>query len=194
MIASIGRVEEVRSLSDGGLRCRVGSAALAPGLERGDSVAVDGVCVTNVESDDRSFGFEVISRTRTRTVVGRYVAGSKVNLELALPVAGRLQGHFVQGHVDGVGRVLSLEPRLGGAELLVEIPAEVHALTVARGSIALNGVSLTVAALGERDEISVGLTRHTLGATNLGGLRTGDRLNVEGDVLAKYVARIGAGR
>ena len=193
MVEAVGEIALVEELAGGVARLRVRAPSIAAALATGDSVAVDGACVTSAGSDAESFSFEAIPVTRSRTLVGRYRPGDRVNLELALAADGRIQGHFVQGHVDGVGRTIELARSGRGAELAVELPGEVHDLTVARGSIALNGVSLTVAELRPRREIAVGLVPHTLERTNLGGLRAGDPVNVEGDILAKYVARAGGG-
>ena len=192
IVEAVGEVVQLEPLGGGMTRCRVRAPEIAPQIGAGDSVAVDGACVTNTGSDRRTFSFELIPETLSRTLASEYRPGRSVNLELALPASGRFQGHFVQGHVDGVGRTLSLEEREHGAELRVRVPEKVHALSVAQGSIALNGVSLTVARLGSERQVAVGLISHTLKHTNLGKLRAGDPVNVEGDILAKYVARAGA--
>lgn len=191
IVETVGEVARTRTLAGGLIRCRVRAPAVASRLAVGDSVAVDGACVTNVGARSRSsFAFDLIPHTQTRTIAGRYRPGSRVNLELPLATNGRFHGHLVQGHVDGVGKTLALETREMGTELRVEVPKAVHALSVSQGSITVNGVSLTVAELGARRDLVFGITPYTLEHTNLGELEPGDPVNLESDILAKYVARL----
>ena len=175
-----------------GRRIRLRAPEVVADLPVGGSVAVDGACLTAVEVHADGFSVDVIGTTLSRTVAGTYRAGSQVNLERALRLGDRLDGHLVQGHVDGVGEVVAVSPD-GDARLLdFTLPPEVDAVTVLHGSIALNGVSLTVNALPDRGRCQVALIPHTLAATTLGGLRPGDRVNLEGDLIGKYVGRMHA--
>lgn len=162
------------------------AAALAPG----DSVAVDGACLTVVELLDDGFAVDVIGTTLARTISGRYDVGAKVNLERALRADSRLDGHLVQGHVDGIGELVGCT--LDGEYHLMEfrIPDDVAGQTVERGSITINGVSLTVAAMPERSVCRIGVIPYTFEHTNLGTLSVADPVNVEGDLIGKYVGKV----
>lgn len=159
------------------------------GLAVGDSVCVQGACLTVTQHDGRTFTVELMPETRRRTNLGGLSRGDKVNLERALSVGGRLGGHFVQGHVDGTARVLSSAPE--GEAVLVRVQAQPQVMryVVEKGFIAVDGVSLTVV---DRDETSfrVSLVRYTREVTTLGALRPGQTVNLEVDILAKYVERL----
>jgi riboflavin synthase len=170
--------ERARTLSFEGGRLVIESA-LTPSV--GDSINVDGVCLTVVESSNGHLAFDVMDETRARAK--RF--GPAVNLEPALAAGEPLGGHYVQGHVDGVGRVRSLE----GERMTIEAPPEILRYCVEKGSIAVDGVSLTIAELSE-DAFTVALVQHTLDVTTLGGLKPGDSVNVEVDILAKYVEKL----
>ena len=181
-------VGEVASLLDGRLSVRSRVASRDAG--GGDSIAVHGVCLTVVGADDGSLAFDLSPETLARSAAGRLVAGAPVNLERPATLAGRLGGHLVQGHVDGVGTVEAVEVDAGGgAELRIRLPEGLARYAVRKGSIAVDGVSLTVAAI-DGDVISLALIPHTLAATTLGTVRPGDPVNVEVDVIAKYVERL----
>jgi riboflavin synthase len=158
-------------------------STLAP--ERGDSVAVDGVCLTVVDRGDGRLAFDVMSETISR---GK-AFGTEVNLEPAVSAGDPLGGHYVQGHVDGVGRVRSAD----GERVSIEAPSSVLRYCVEKGSIAVDGVSLTIAAVRD-DAFEVALVSHTLAQTTLGSLQPGDAVNLEADVLAKYVERLLPGK
>jgi riboflavin synthase len=182
-----GLVREVgRVVSFDGGRLSVESS-LAAAI--GDSVSVNGCCLTVVDGDRRTLAFDAVPETLARTGLGRLDAGAAVNLEPALRAGEPLGGHYVQGHVDGVGRVRSLEPEGGGARLWVDPPAELLRYCVEKGSIAVDGVSLTIADLDE-EGFAVALVPHTVAATTLGTLEPGSEVNLEADVLAKYVERL----
>jgi riboflavin synthase len=151
----------------------------------GDSVSVDGVCLTVVEHEDGKLAFDVAQETVARAK--RF--GPQVNLELPLRAGEPLGGHYVQGHVDGVGRVRSVEPEGDGKRAWVDAPPEVLRYCVEKGSIAADGVSLTIAGLDDRG-FAVALVPHTLAETTLGTLEPGAEVNLEADVLAKYVERL----
>jgi riboflavin synthase len=153
--------------------------------EEGDSVSVDGVCLTVAERRNGRLAFDVMAETVARAKP----FGSEVNLELAVSAGDPLGGHYVQGHVDGVGRVRSIE----GERLTIEAPRSVLRYCVEKGSIAVDGVSLTIAALDD-DAFEVALVAHTLAQTTLGSLQPGDEVNLEADVLAKYVERLLPGK
>jgi riboflavin synthase len=155
------------------------ASTLAPAI--GDSVAVDGVCLTVVSADNGTLAFDVVEETLSRAKP----FSTEVNLEPALRAGDPLGGHYVQGHVDGVGLVRSLDE----GRLLVEAPGELLRYTVEKGSIAIDGVSLTISALHD-DAFEVALVPHTLEVTTLGARKPGDRVNLEVDVLAKYVERL----
>jgi riboflavin synthase len=156
--------------------------------EVGDSIAVDGVCLTVVEHDGDQFAFDVVDETLSRTTLGTLTADARVNIEPALRAGDPLGGHMVQGHVDGVGRV-----RSSSQPVWIDAPADVLRYCVEKGSIAVDGVSLTIAALDD-DGFAVALVPHTLAATTLGAAKPGDAVNLEVDVLAKYVERLTMGR
>ena len=158
-------------------------------LRAGDSVAVDGACLTVVELASGRFAVDVIGTTLERTIAGDYAEGAKVNLERALRADGRIDGHLVQGHVDGVGSLVGSIIDGEFWRMDFRLPADVAALTVERGSIAINGVSLTVSDLVERDLCRVGVIPYTHAHTNLGGLSAGRRVNVEADLIGRYVAK-----
>ncbi len=160
------------------------------GLKSGASVAVDGACLTAVGVGEERFTAEVMDLTLARTLAGTYRTGSRVNLERALPMGGRLEGHLVQGHVDGVGRLLRRSDSGDHHLLDLEIPQEVHDLTILHGSIAVNGVSLTVSSLDPPDRVQVGIIPLTWKVTNLSLLKPGDPVNVEGDLIGKYVGKL----
>jgi riboflavin synthase len=184
-----GIVEErgaVASIAGSALAVR-GRTAFG-GLTVGDSIAVNGVCLTVVAIEGDVASFDLSDETLARSSLGRLVAGDPVNLERPVTLIGRLGGHLVQGHVDAAGTIRDVVPEEGGgARLRVSIPAELLRFVVEKGSIAIDGVSLTVAALRD-DGIEVALIPHTLAATTLGSVRTGDPVNVEVDVVARYVA------
>jgi riboflavin synthase len=177
IVREVGRVH---SFADGRL-----VVACATTAELGDSVAVDGVCLTVVAGDGRRLQFDVVPETVSRTKG----FGERVNLEPALRAGDPLGGHMVQGHVDGVGTVTAVEPEGDGARLTVQSEDDVCRYCVEKGSITVDGVSLTVAALVDGG-FQIALIPHTLEATTLGGLKPGDRVNLEVDVLGKYVERL----
>jgi riboflavin synthase len=155
----------------------------------GASVSVNGVCLTVVECTDTSLRFDLSEQTLERTSLGDLRPRDPVNLERPVTLVARLGGHLVQGHVDGVGQVTRVEVEAsGGARVSLRLPGELSRYVVERGSIAIDGVSLTIAAVDE-DEITVALIPHTLAVTTLGLAAPGRRLNVETDVIARYVER-----
>ncbi|MGQ0612298.1 MAG: riboflavin synthase [Planctomycetaceae bacterium] len=173
----------------GGLRLRLHAGPMAAEAELGDSVAVDGCCLTVVDRGEGEFAFDLVPETLARTTLGDRRIGSRVNLELPLRPGDRLGGHFVQGHVDAVGRVLAFERDGGGATMRISLPELIRGQVVEKGSVAVDGVSLTVARV-ETESFTVALIPHTLARTTLGERTIHDRVNLEGDLLAKYVAAL----
>jgi riboflavin synthase len=193
IIETTGRIVEARDL-DTTRRFTIEAEAFARDLEPGESIAVDGACLTAVAFAENTFEVDVIGTTLERTVAGRYRAGSRVNLERAMKVDGRLDGHMVQGHVDGVGHLVRVVEDGEFWRMDFSIPRPVAETTILHGSIALNGVSLTVSDFTGEDEVQIGIIPYTWEQTNLGALRPGDPVNVEGDLIGKYVGRILAAR
>jgi len=187
LIEDLGTVESLDRSGDGA-KLRIASR-LAGELSLGDSIAVNGCCLTATAVDANGFETEAMNQTLEVTALDSVEQGSKVNLELAMKVGDRLGGHIVQGHVDGVGTVSSVEDDGFARRLRVDLPARLLQFVVDKGSITLSGVSLTVADLGG-SWAEVSLIPETLERTNLGDLAPGDRLNVECDVVAKYVERL----
>ena len=187
IVKELGRVEAVER-SEAGVRLRVG-ASFAGALREGDSVAVDGACLTAVELSSQAFAADVMNQTLSLTTLGELEAGSPVNLEPPLLAGEPLGGHIVQGHVDGAGEVASVVEDGFARRLRVRLPGGLERYAVEHGSITLAGVSLTVAALAE-DWIEVSLIPETLERTTLGDVAEGDRINLELDLLARYVERL----
>ncbi len=192
IVRELGRVVSVAPVA-GGVRIVVAAPVTAGSSAEGDSVAVSGVCLTAVAVADGELAFDAVPETLARTTIGGLAPGAGVNLEPALRAGEPLGGHYVQGHVDGTGTVERVSEDAGGRRLRVEAPEELLRYLVEKGSIALDGVSLTVAVL-DRRGFEVALIPHTLAATTLGALAPGARVNLELDVLAKYVERLVAPR
>jgi riboflavin synthase len=187
LIQDLGEIESIDSGADGArLRIRT---ALAPEIGLGDSVAVNGVCLTATAVDDAGFETEAMNQTLEVTALAGVEAGAQLNLELAMRASDRLGGHIVQGHVDGVGTVVAVEEDGFARRLRIELAPELMRYVVDKGSITLSGVSLTVAERGE-SWVEVSLIPETLERTNLGRLSPGGKVNVESDVVAKYVERL----
>jgi riboflavin synthase len=172
-----------------GSRLVVNAAETADGAAVGDSVAVAGVCLTVVEAAGGQLAFDVVPETLSRTALGRIETGSSVNLEPSLRVGDQLGGHVVQGHVDAVGRVRSVALEGDSRRVWIDAPETVVRYCIEKGSIAVEGVSLTVAAFDD-DGFEVSLIPHTLAVTTLGRLESGDEVNLEADVLGKVVERL----
>lgn len=187
LIEDIGTVESVDS-GDDGARMRI-ATKLAGEITSGDSVAVNGVCLTSTAVDATSFETEAMNQTLEVTALGGLEAGTRVNLEMAMKASDRLGGHIVQGHADGTAEVIAIEDDGFARRLRARLDSHSLAYVVEKGSIALDGVSLTIAALGE-NWAEVSLIPETLERTTLGGAAVGDKLNVECDVVAKYVERL----
>jgi len=192
IVQEVGEVEEVTDASNGA-RIVVRMPELAPVVGMGDSVAINGTCLTAVELGAERIAFEAMGETLQRTTTGALAPGSLVNLEPALRPTDRMGGHVVQGHVDAVGVVRGI--RADGIARVIEIeaPAPVLRYVVEKGSIAVNGVSLTVSAVTEGG-FEIWLIPHTCEVTTFGGVEVGDAVNLEADIYAKYVEKFAADR
>ena len=187
LIQDVGIVDSVDSNADGA-RLRI-ATSLGSEIAPGDSVAVDGVCLTATSADSAVFGVEAMNQTLGVSALGGLEVGGRVNLELAMKASGRLGGHIVQGHVDGVGEVVSAGEDGLARRLRVKLAPELLRYAIPQGSVTLNGVSLTVAELGD-GWLEVSLIPETLERTNLGEAAPGRKINVECDVVARYVERL----
>jgi riboflavin synthase len=187
LVQDLGTVSRAERSPDG-VRLTIDSE-LAGDLHPGDSVAVNGVCLTAIEADDGSFTAEVMNETLSRSSLGDAQPGADVNLELPLRASDRLGGHVVQGHVDGLGTVANVTEDGFARRVQVTAPEDVMRYMVGKGSVAVDGVSLTIAELDD-SSFTVSLIPETLERTNLGYARAGTRVNLEVDVLAKYVEKL----
>ena len=193
IVTEMGTVEQVLE-TESGRRLDIGAPSTLAGLGIGDSVAVNGVCLTVVSIGDGAFSVEAVAETLDRTTIGEVDVGNRVDLERPVAVAGgRFDGHIVQGHVDGVGRVAAIDDEGDARRVRVTMPDVLSPYLVEKGSITVDGVSLTATAVSPLDSteawFEIVLIPHTLDATVLGGRRSGDRVNLEADVIAKYVER-----
>jgi len=188
IIEELGAIKKISSAHDGA-RLEVGAHAVLDGARIGDSIAVNGVCLTVVEKSADSFAADVSAETLRRTSLKQARAGSRVNLERPLMPTSRLGGHIVQGHVDGMGEFIEARPIGEGYTVRVGFPSELGRYIVEKGSIAVDGISLTVAALGD-NWFEIAIIPHTWRATNLSTLKRGEAVNLEVDILAKYVERL----
>lgn len=189
-----GLVEEVGTLADRefvglGARLRIACVRVAEGLTLGDSVSVNGACLTVVAFDLHGFAVDCVAETLNRTALGRTPVGDRVNLERALRIGDRLGGHMVQGHIDGTGTITSMESDGHGTRMRVALPTGLRRFIVEKGSVAIEGVSLTIAERHD-DGLSVALVPHTMAHTTLDAGAVGRDVNVEVDVVAKYVAEL----
>jgi riboflavin synthase len=183
-----GRVVGVEG-GENGLRLEIAAPKTAAGAQPGDSVSLDGLCLTVIEVDDGRLSFDAVPESLQRSNFARLAEGDEINVEPALRVGEPLGGHYVQGHVDAVGRVASVEPEGEGLRIWTEAPPDILRYCVEKGSITVDGVALTITELRE-DAFEVALVPHTLEQTTLGMLAPGDEVNLEVDVLAKYVERL----
>ncbi len=189
IIEELGVVESL-GVKPAGARLRVRCKKVLEDAALGTSICVNGVCLTSIEPEQELFSADVTTETLQRSNLGDLKPKSLVNLERPLSPSGRLGGHIVQGHVDGTGELIALEPAgEGDWWLRVRVPRELDRYLALKGSIAVEGISLTIAAL-ESDVLSVAIIPHTYRETNLHTRRRGDRLNLECDILAKYVERL----
>ncbi len=189
IVEEVGTIRATREM-DGARELEIEAKVVLEGLQPGSSVSLDGACHTVVEVLAGGFTVNSVGTTLSRTVAADYSEGSSVNLERALAVGARLEGHLVQGHVDAVGDLTGVEDRGDYRLLDFRIPSEVASGTILHGSIALNGVSLTVNAISDDHICQVAVIPYTWEHTNLCKLEIGERVNVEGDMIGKYVRRL----
>lgn len=187
IVTDIGRVRDVRA-TDRDRRYEVETAWDTASIDLGASISHAGCCLTVVEKGPGWFAVEVSNETLSRTTLGAWKAGDGVNLERAAKLGDEMGGHVVSGHVDGLGRVVSITPQGGSHRIDVEAPAPLHRYIAAKGSITVDGVSLTVNSV-EGRVFSLNIIPHTWDATTLGRLKVGDSVNLEIDMLARYLAR-----
>ena len=190
LIQAVGKVSAIEH-QETSARLEISSPEIAAQIAQGDSVSVNGVCLTVVAFDKTKFSVDVMVQTLNLTSTGTLEVGSAVNLELATRTSDRLGGHIVQGHVDGVAKLVKISADSQWTRMDISIPRDLMKYVVAQGSICVEGVSLTVGELNDpADQISVWLIPETLAKTNLSQKKIGDLLNIEVDVLAKYVERL----
>src|SRR3984957_500417 len=190
IIEEVGRVTQIQQQGEN-RRITITATHSPKELKPGDSVAVSGVCLTALDIKPKSFCADLAPETWVRTSLSRMHVGARVNLELPMKADGRFGGHIVQGHVDGVGKLIELE-QIADSEnwwLRIEIPSEIEKYTVFKGSISIEGISLTVAKL-ERNRCTIAVIPHTVERTNLHSLKPGDPVNLEADLVAKYVEKM----
>ncbi len=188
IVEEMGRVARLVPAAQG-VRIDVDGPRVSAGLEVGGSIAVNGVCLTVVATTPTGFSADVVKETLDRTNLGDLQPGSTVDLERPMPASGRFDGHIVQGHVDGVGRVTGVTPEGEGVRMAITMPDRLERFAVEKGSMTVDGVSLTIAALVAGGFV-VALIPHTLAVTVLGSRQPGDLVNLEVDVIAKYVERL----
>jgi riboflavin synthase len=192
IIEEVGTLRSVEPL-EGGRSLEIAALTVLQGLKIGDSIAINGACHTVTEILPDAFRVQSVATTLQRTAFGTYEPGRRLNLERAMALGDRLHGHLVQGHVDGVGRILRIEPR--GEHVLIDftLPPEVEQVTLLHGSIAVDGISLTVNALPASGQAQVSIIPHTWEVTALRDLQIGWPVNLEGDMIGKYVRHLMAG-
>ena len=188
IVEELGRVAGIEPQADA-IRLTIEGPLAVSDASRGDSIMVNGVCLTAVELTDTSFTADVMRETLNRTALGSLQTGDPVNLERAMNAATRFGGHVVQGHVDGVGEIISREASDNWEWVRVQIPLELSKYVVLKGSITIDGVSLTVNELSD-DFVGVSLIPETLRLTTLGQKRVGDKVNIEVDIMAKHIERL----
>jgi riboflavin synthase len=190
IIAEVGRVAGIVK-RNGNRRLTVAASELVKGLQKGHSISVSGVCLTAVEITPKSFAADLAEETWNITSFSRIKKGALVNLERPMPANGRFDGHIVQGHVDGIGKFLALEriPDADNYWLRIEIPPELARYVIFKGSLSIEGISLTVAKI-EGTQVTAAIIPHTAEMTNLKSLKPGDPVNLEVDVIAKYVEKM----
>ncbi|MFI8305922.1 riboflavin synthase [Streptomyces sp. NPDC085927] len=188
IVEELGEITAVETLDDA-CRFRLRGPAVTEGAKHGDSIAVNGVCLTVVAHEGDEFTADVMAETLNRSSLGALAVGSRVNLERPMALGARLGGHIVQGHVDGTGRILGREPSENWEIVRISLPAELSRYVVEKGSITVDGISLTVVEAGQ-DFFTVSLIPTTLALTTLGLKQSGDPVNLEVDVIAKYVERL----
>lgn len=189
LVKGIGRIAEIKDLGTDRRLVIVYDGAPIGRVDVGGSIAVSGVCLTATESTAKGFAADVSAETLAVTTLGRLTVGAQVNLEPPLKAGDPLDGHIVQGHVDGVGRVVTVQPAGRSTEITIELPAELARYVAPKGSIAVDGVSLTVNAVADRS-FTVNIIPHTQAVTVIGTYRAGTAVNIEVDMIARYLERL----
>ncbi len=187
LIEDIGKITAVKQIGEG-VRFSI-AAKICDDLKTDDSVAVNGCCLTVVAVDKRTFEVDAVEETLHKTTLGEFTVGTEVNLERAMRWSDRLGGHFVLGHVDGAGKIISIENRSTSWWITIEIPEDLERYIIHVGSLTVDGISLTAAEL-QGNRVSVSIIPHTWQVTTLSRKRVGDRVNVEADVIGKYVEKL----
>jgi riboflavin synthase len=188
IVHEMGRIDEIAA-TPAGARLRLAAARTAADCRIGDSVSIDGCCLTAVEVGDDRIAFEAVAETLRRTTLGGLAPGDDVNVEPAMRLGDRMGGHWVQGHVDGVGEVTAVVPDGDGVLVTFSAPHDVLRYTIEKGSVCVSGVSLTVTAIDD-ETFTVALVPHTRAVTTLGRMAPGVRVNLEADLLGKYVEKL----
>ena len=188
IVEELGRVAAIEPQTDA-IRLTIEGPLAVSDAHRGDSISVNGVCLTAIELEGNTFTADVMRETLNRTALGSLNTGDPVNLERAMNATTRFGGHVVQGHVDGVGEIISREPSDNWEWVRIQIPVELSKYVVLKGSITIDGVSLTVNELSD-DFVGVSLIPETLRLTTLGSKRVGDKVNIEVDIMAKHIERL----
>jgi riboflavin synthase len=188
IVHEMGRIDAIAA-TPAGARLRVAATATAADCRIGDSVSIDGCCLTAVEVGDGRIAFEAVAETLRRTTLGDLAPGDDVNIEPAMRLGDRMGGHWVQGHVDGVGEVTAVVPDGDGVLVTFSAPQDVLRYTIQKGSVCVSGVSLTVTAIDD-ETFTVALVPHTRAVTTLGRMGLGGRVNLEADLLGKYVEKL----
>jgi riboflavin synthase len=188
LIEETGFIRQRRSIS-GGLQFLISAEKIMSDLKTDDSVGVDGVCLTVIRIDEHGFWTEAVGETLEKTTIGQLGSGARVNLERAMRLSDRLGGHLVLGHVNGIGRVVSIAKRGDNYFLEIDLPPGLERYAIDEGSVAVNGISLTIAAL-HGNRVGLSIIPHTWRQTNLAGLSSGAAVNIESDVLARYVEKL----
>jgi riboflavin synthase len=188
IVHEMGRIDAIVA-TPAGARLQLAAAATAADCGVGDSVSIDGCCLTAVEVGDGRIAFEAVAETLRRTTLGDLAPGDDVNIEAAMRLGDRMGGHWVQGHIDGVGEVTAVVPDGDGVLVTFSAPQDVLRYTIQKGSVCVSGVSLTVTAIDD-ETFTVALVPHTRAVTTLGRMGLGGRVNLEADLLGKYVEKL----
>jgi len=188
IVEGIAEVKEVQRGVEG-MHVKIDLGKFDEGVQIGDSIAINGACLTVTALDGASVQFDLVAETLARTSLGDLESGAKVNIERSIKIGDRLHGHFVQGHVDGVGRISKFDTGPEGGWMEIKTDSALTSQMIHKGSVGIEGISLTIAELND-DLFAIALIPHTLEATTLGGKSAGDRVNIEVDMLGKWVRRI----
>ncbi|MBI5750009.1 MAG: riboflavin synthase [Nitrospinae bacterium] len=187
LIEEVGVVKEISNKGDN-LRLVITASIIMDDISMGSSIAIDGTCLSVVKYTNKTFEVDVSEETVKKTTIGGFKSGRKVNLERALKVGSRLGGHFVTGHVDGIGKITKFDKAVDGAYLNIKAPEDTIKYMVYKGSVAIDGISLTVANV-DSDSITIALIPHTIEMTNLKEKSIGEKVNIECDIIGKYIER-----